>query len=216
MRLSSRRSSSSELTSSTGKKAHERQRRVLAPALKYVKPDFNEKYFFDATSFSPQSVKKLTDIFFEKSVYLANQWNKILELEDGQKEAEIEITNWAGRFAYVFSSRYSLPLPLMSSSFSLDTVGRAAFSYDFGCLSGEPHALASALDGLTNNEHRRSSFYMKALFWIFPSILSIGKKGESIREVKHELGAIASKMWRESKLVEDKDSRTLMANIREL
>jgi hypothetical protein len=97
---------------------------------------------------------------------------------------------------------------------SLEAVGRAAFSYDFGCLSGEPHELASALDGLTNNEHRRSSFYMRALFWLVPSILSIGKKGEMIRHVKHQLGDIASKMWKDAKLVGDKDNRTLMANIR--
>ncbi|KAF8973678.1 cytochrome P450 [Flammula alnicola] len=159
-----------------GKKAHERQRRVVAPAL------------------NQQSVRRLTDIFFEKSIYLADQWSKILELDDGGKETEIEITNWAGRFA-------------------LDTVGRAAFSYDFDCLSGEPHALASALDGLTNNEHRRLSFYMRALFWLVPSILSIGEKGKMIRQVKYELGAIASKMWKDAKLAGDRDNRTLMANI---
>ncbi|KAF9478020.1 cytochrome P450 [Pholiota conissans] len=159
-----------------GKKAHERQRRILAPAL------------------NQQSVRRLMDVFFEKSVYLANQWNKIIELQDGEKETEIEITNWAGRFA-------------------LETVGRAAFSYDFDCLSGDPHELSSALDGLTNNEHMRSSFYMRALFWLVPSILYVGTKGEMIRQVKHQLGHIASKMWKDAKLFGDKDSRTLMANI---
>jgi len=29
----------------------------------------------------------------------------------------------------------------------------------------EPHKLASALDGLTNSEHKCLSFYMRALFW---------------------------------------------------
>jgi hypothetical protein len=102
---------------------------------------------------------------------------------------------------------------LITSVARLDTVGRAAFSYDFGCLSGEPHALAEALDGLTNNEHRLSSFYMRALFWIFPAVLNTGTKGQMIKRVKQELGEIAAKMWRESRLVEDKDSQTLMANI---
>jgi hypothetical protein len=97
---------------------------------------------------------------------------------------------------------------------SLDTVGRAAFSYDFDCLSGEPNELASALDGLTNNEHKLSSFYMRALFWIFPAILFIGKKGEMIKKVKDQLGSIASKMLEEAKLVEDKETRSLMAHIR--
>ncbi|KAF4623842.1 hypothetical protein D9613_002072 [Agrocybe pediades] len=163
------------LIQASGKKAHEQQRRLLAPAL------------------NPQSVRKLTDVFFETSRYLANQWLKRIELNNGE-EIEIEVTDWAGRFA-------------------LDTVGRAAFSYDFDCLTGEPHALASALDGLTNNEHKRSSFYMRALFWIVPSILFIGKKGEMIRNVKSELGIIASKMWKEAITLNDKDSRNVMANM---
>ncbi|KAF8167803.1 cytochrome P450 [Crassisporium funariophilum] len=158
-----------------GKKEHEIQRRVLAPAL------------------NQQSVRQLTHVFFETSIYLANQWSNILE-QNACDEAEIEVTNWAGRFA-------------------LDTIGRAAFSHDFCCLSGEPHALASALDGLTNNEHRRSSFYMRALFWLVPSILFIGKKGGMIRQVKYQLGDIASKMWKDAKLSGGPYTQTLMANM---
>lgn len=99
---------------------------------------------------------------------------------------------------------------------SLDTVARAAFSYDFDCLSGEPNALAESLDGLTNNENKLSSFYMRALFWIFPSILSIGKKGEMIRRTKYELGAIASKMWADAKvaIADHSDDKSLMALMR--
>ncbi|RDB29638.1 hypothetical protein Hypma_015131 [Hypsizygus marmoreus] len=156
-----------------GKAAHEKQRRILAPAL------------------SQQSVRNLTHIFYETSSKLAHQWTRLLD-KSHTEEAEIEITNWAGRFA-------------------LDTIGRAAFSYDFDCLSGGPHALAETLDGLTNNENKLSSFYMRALFWIFPSILLIGKKGEMIRRTKEELGQIASKMWREAKIAGDAEDKTLMA-----
>ncbi|KAH9486647.1 Cytochrome P450 monooxygenase 169 [Psilocybe cubensis] len=158
-----------------GKKEHETQRRILAPALNL------------------QSVRQLTDTFFETSARLSSQWSKLLEGSRGN-ESEIEVTNWAGRFA-------------------LDTIGRAAFSYDFDCLSGEPHDLADALDGLTNNEHKSSSFYMRALFWLVPSILFIGKKGEMIRKVKRELGLIASKMWKDAKHTGEANNRTVMANM---
>ncbi|KAJ7169429.1 cytochrome P450 [Mycena filopes] len=165
-----------------GKEAHEKQRRSLAPAL------------------TPQSVRKFTHIFYETSAKLAARWTKILDNSESE-EVEIEVTNWAGRFA-------------------LDTVARAAFSYDFNLLSGEPDALAEALDGLTNNENKLSSFYMRALFWVFPPILSVGKKGEMIRKVKAELGAIASKMWRDAKVALDSHSiendKTVMALMRKL
>ncbi|KAJ7225974.1 cytochrome P450 [Mycena pura] len=158
-----------------GKEAHEKQRRSLAPAL------------------SQQSVRNFTSIFYETSGKLAAQWTKMLD-DSQSDEVEVEMTNWAGRFA-------------------LDTVARATFSYDFDLLSGEPNALVEALDGLTNNEHKASSFYMRALFWNFPWILSVGKKGEMIRKTKVELGNIARKMWRDAQALDAQatDEKTLMA-----
>ncbi|KAJ7071431.1 cytochrome P450 [Mycena amicta] len=158
-----------------GKDAHERQRRILAPA------------------FSQQSVRNFTPIFYETSNKLAGQWSKILDIADSD-EVEIEVTDWAGRFA-------------------LETVTRAAFSYEFNLLSGEPSALLEALDGLTNNEHNATSFYMRALFWIVPSILDIGKKGQMVRRTKSELGEVARRMWRDAKVAHDSHEQTLMAQM---
>ncbi|KAF9269922.1 cytochrome P450 [Marasmius fiardii PR-910] len=158
-----------------GKELHERQRRLLAPAL------------------SRQSVRALTPLFYDTSSRLVASWCKLVE--NGQTDhAEIEVTSWAGRFA-------------------LDTVIVATFSYNPGFLSGDHQSLLAALDGLTNNENKLSSFYMRALFWIFPSILSIGEKGEMIRKTKSELGEIASRMWRDAKVADDIDRRDLMSHM---
>ncbi|KAJ7139675.1 cytochrome P450 [Mycena epipterygia] len=159
-----------------GKEAHEKQRRSLAPAL------------------TQQSVRNFTSIFYETSGKLAGQWSRLLD-DSPSDEVEIEVTNWAGRFA-------------------LDTIARAAFSYDFNLLSGAPNALAEALDGLTNNENKLSSFYMRALFWIFPSTLSLGKKGKMIKATKAELGTIAREMLQDAKSAVDMhsiDDKNLMA-----
>ncbi|KIY45233.1 cytochrome P450 [Fistulina hepatica ATCC 64428] len=158
-----------------GRDAHEYQRRIIAPGL------------------SQSSVRMMVPIFYETAAKLAAGWCKILDASPSEY-AEIEVTDWAARFA-------------------LDTVGRAAFSHDFDCLAGGPHRLAETLDGLTNNEHKRSSFYMRALFWIFPSILNIGAKGQMIRQSKQELGAIASRMWHDAKVAGDAEARTLMAQM---
>ncbi|KIK70412.1 hypothetical protein GYMLUDRAFT_234881 [Collybiopsis luxurians FD-317 M1] len=146
-----------------------------------------------APALSQTSVRNLVPVFYETSARMASRWMKIID-DNHSDEAEIEVTKWAGRFA-------------------LDTVGRAAFSYDLGCLSGEPHALAESLDGLTNNENKLSSFYMRALFWIFPSILMIGKKGEMIRRSKAELGEIALKIWADAKVGGDVNDQNLMSII---
>jgi len=42
---------------------------------------------------------------------------------------------------------------------------------------------------------------MRALFWLFPSMLHLGKKGKLIRRVKRELGDIAGKMLKEEKVL---------------
>ncbi|KAJ4485545.1 cytochrome P450 [Lentinula aciculospora] len=146
-----------------------------------------------APALSQSSVRSLVPIFYDTSAKMASQWTKLID-NSHSDEAEIEVTKWAGRFA-------------------LDTVGRAAFSYDFDCLSGGPHALAESMDGLTNNENKTSSFYMRALFWVFPSILSIGDKGEMIRKSKQELENIVLKMWKDAKVVGDVNSKNLMSVI---
>jgi len=55
---------------------------------------------------------------------------------------------------------------------------------------------------------------MRALFWSFPFILSIGKKGEMIKRTKQELGEITSRMWWDAKIAGDSEGRTLMALMR--
>jgi hypothetical protein len=111
-------------------------------------------------------------------------------------------------------SVHTLLLLFHHQLFRLDTVARAAFSYDFDCLAGGHHPLAETLDGLTNQENSLSSFYMRALFWIFPPILSIGMKGEMVRRAKKELGDTALRMLKDAKNAGDASGKTLMALMR--
>jgi len=54
---------------------------------------------------------------------------------------------------------------------------------------------------------------MRALFWLVPSILYIGKKGKMIRQVKYQLGEISYEMWKGAKSARDPDNQTLLANM---
>jgi hypothetical protein len=53
-------------------------------------------------SASQQSVRNLMPVFYENSAKLASQWMKLLD--ESHDEVEIEITNWAARFASVSHS----------------------------------------------------------------------------------------------------------------
>ena len=143
---------------------------------------------------------------------MATQWQKIFD--DSQvDQITFEITDWAGRFAYVRrpNSRLGTHTPNR-----LDTVGRAAFSHDFGCLNGQPHALVNALDGLTNHEKTQWTFYMRALFWFAPWILHLGEKGHLIRKTREELGELAMSILRDAKVSNDAHSKSLMSLMRTL
>ncbi|KAI9572767.1 cytochrome P450 [Boletus coccyginus] len=144
-----------------------------------------------APALSTQSVRHLTALFYENATKMAIQWQKIFD-DSQNAEVTIEMTNWAGRFA-------------------LDTIGRAAFSHDFSCLDGQPHALVNALDSLTNYEKTRWTFYMRALFWFAPWILHFGKKGHLIRKTREELGELAMFILRDAKISNDPDSKSLMS-----
>jgi hypothetical protein len=64
---------------------------------------------------SHQSVRKFTSIFYETSGKLAAQWMKLLDNSETE-EVEIEVTNWAGRFAFDTSSSVSQPTDLLTAS----------------------------------------------------------------------------------------------------
>ncbi|EIW86397.1 cytochrome P450 [Coniophora puteana RWD-64-598 SS2] len=142
---------------------------------------------------SQQSAKNMTNIFYENAHRLVGQWSGIIERTSDRSET-IDVTGWCGRLA-------------------LDTIGRAAFSWDFGCLREDIHTstLAETMDSLTNHEHSRASFYMRALFWVFPSVLHLGKKGKTIRRIRKELGDIARCILNDAKEVKDDSSKTVMS-----
>ncbi|KAF8845290.1 cytochrome P450 [Paxillus ammoniavirescens] len=144
-----------------------------------------------APALSSQSVRNLTPMFYENASKMAIQWHKVFDACQDD-EPTIEMTSWAGRFA-------------------LDTIGRAAFSYDFKCLDDQPNALGEALDSLTNHEKTRWTFYIRALFWLVPWILHCGKKGQLIRKTRKELGDLALDILRDAKVVNDPNSKTLMS-----
>ncbi|KAJ7706974.1 cytochrome P450 [Mycena rosella] len=76
-------------------------------------------------AFGPASIKNLTPIFFESAFKATSAWDSMLESSsDG---VIIEVQNWMNHI-------------------SLDTIGLAGFSHDFGTLSGKPSDIATAFD----------------------------------------------------------------------
>ncbi|KAJ7434787.1 cytochrome P450 [Mycena galericulata] len=80
-------------------------------------------------AFSNASIKNLTPIFFDSAYKAKAAWDALLESSPSAEGAIIEVQQWMNHI-------------------SLDTIGLAGFSHDFGALSGKTSAVATAFDSI--------------------------------------------------------------------
>ncbi|KAJ7739978.1 cytochrome P450 [Mycena maculata] len=80
-------------------------------------------------AFSPNSIKNLTPIFFDSAYKAKSAWDALLESNPSDEGAIIEVQEWMNHI-------------------SLDTIGLAGFSHDFGALSGRTSTVAVAFDSI--------------------------------------------------------------------
>ncbi|KAJ6487823.1 cytochrome P450 [Mycena sanguinolenta] len=100
-------------------------------------------------AFSNEAIKNLTPIFFDSAYKAKAAWDAILE----SGETTIEVQLWMNHI-------------------SLDTIGLAGFSHDFGTLSGKTSNIATAFDSLGSHaSHFDTAIFL--LSFIIPAIRSI-------------------------------------------
>ncbi|TFY51287.1 hypothetical protein EVJ58_g10649 [Rhodofomes roseus] len=81
-------------------------------------------------AFSNAAIRRLTLVFYDSAYKLKTAWDGIIDAESGDK-AVIDVERWMN---YV----------------SLDTIGIAGFSHDFGTLLGKPSAVANTFNDFAN------------------------------------------------------------------
>ncbi|KAG2741072.1 cytochrome P450 [Suillus brevipes Sb2] len=83
-------------------------------------------------AFSNAAIRKLTSVFYDSAYKAKGAWDTIIESsKDG--DAVIEVQNWMNHI-------------------SLDTIGIAGFSHDFGSLDGERASVTEVFDTFGNNQ----------------------------------------------------------------
>ncbi|KAG2068513.1 cytochrome P450 [Suillus decipiens] len=101
-------------------------------------------------AFSNAAIRKLTPVFYDSAYKVKNAWDTNLESsKDGN--AIIEVQNWMNHV-------------------SLDTIGIAGFSHDFGSLDGKHADVTEVFDTFGNNS--RASAVNQVLF-LFASVFPI-------------------------------------------
>ncbi|KAG2096080.1 cytochrome P450 [Suillus discolor] len=111
-------------------------------------------------AFSNAAIRKLTSVFYDSAYKAKGQWDNVIE-SSKDDDAVIEVQNWMNHI-------------------SLDTVGIAGFSHDFGSLDGKRVSVAEAFDTLGSNQPSAVDTAVFLLASVFPIILKIPNKRQNL------------------------------------
>ncbi|KAG1901359.1 cytochrome P450 [Suillus fuscotomentosus] len=111
-------------------------------------------------AFSNAAIRKLTSVFYDSAYKAKGKWDTIIE-SSKDDDAVIEVQNWMNHI-------------------SLDTVGIAGFSHDFGSLDGRRVSVAEAFDTIGSNQPSAVDKAVFLLASVFPIILKIPNKRQNL------------------------------------
>ncbi|KAG1866200.1 cytochrome P450 [Suillus subluteus] len=126
-------------------------------------------------AFSNGAIRKLTSVFYDSAYKAKGAWDTAIESsKDG--DAVIEVQNWMNHI-------------------SLDTVGIAGFSHDFGSLDGKHASVTEAFDTFGANQPSAVNKVFMLFAFVFPIIAKIPTKranlfkklGVTMEEISNDL-----------------------------
>ncbi|EIW75917.1 cytochrome P450, partial [Coniophora puteana RWD-64-598 SS2] len=122
-------------------------------------------------AFNFSSLRKLAPVLFDTAVRLRETWGSILD-ETGDEGVVIDMQRWMNRL-------------------SLDAIGLAGFSHDFGALSGKTSAVSEALDAFADPPPPAYEF-IGLLGLVFPWLMNLPiPKTQMILKVNNAMEDIA-------------------------
>ncbi|KAF8119553.1 cytochrome P450 [Boletus edulis] len=128
-------------------------------------------------AFSIAAIRQLTSIFYDSAYKAKGAWDMLIELGGGDN-ALIDVQNWC----------------VSSNRLSLDTIGLAGFSHNFGALEGKHASVTEVFD--TFGTSPRSTTLNKGLLLlglVFPFLASIPtRRGILIQKLNVAMGEIST------------------------
>ncbi|KAF8521878.1 cytochrome P450 [Hysterangium stoloniferum] len=137
-----------------------------------------------APAFSNTAIRTLSPVFFDSAYKLKTIWDSIIDASTG--ETLIDVQAWMNRV-------------------SLDTIGIAGFSHDFGTLQGQQSALVDVLDSFTRLNLKRSSLrslVVELFAPVLPFLFNIStRRSKTISKLNGALQEVADHLMRKEKEV---------------
>ncbi|KDQ56786.1 hypothetical protein JAAARDRAFT_179466 [Jaapia argillacea MUCL 33604] len=136
-----------------------------------------------APAFTNAAIRKVTDVFYDSAYKLKDAWDTIIEAASSD-EAIIEVQTWMNHV-------------------SLDSIGIAGFSHDFGSLHGKYSTVANVFDSFSTIQPTLIDIIPFILGPIFPFLINIPternrmlrKLNASMEEISEELLSKTRENW---------------------
>ncbi|KAL4068755.1 cytochrome P450 [Scleroderma yunnanense] len=104
-------------------------------------------------AFSPIAIRNIAPIFYNCAYKVKAAWESLIDM-DGKDTSIIEVQNWMNHI-------------------SLDSVGNAGFSHDFGSLDGRPSSITKLFDAFVAPSKRSAIYDVITLFLhMFPVLVT--------------------------------------------
>ncbi|KAG2146815.1 cytochrome P450 [Suillus clintonianus] len=137
-------------------------------------------------AFTNAAIRKLTSVFYDSAYKAKGAWDTAIESSKDGNAAVIEVQNWMNHI-------------------SLDTVGIAGFSHDFGSLDGQRASVTEVFDTFGNDSQASGvnhAFILLAS--VFPAIIKIpNKRTQLFKKLSATMGEISNDLLIRSRREKD-------------
>ncbi|EIW76168.1 cytochrome P450 [Coniophora puteana RWD-64-598 SS2] len=131
-----------------------------------------------APAFTNTAIRRLVPAFFSSANKAKAEWEKLCE---ANPDGAIEVQHWM-------------------NCISLDSIGVAGFSYDFGTVEGKDCAVADALKAASSSQLTMTQIAFILASFVFPWLAKLPNPGTaSNRQLGESLGAIAKTLLEEGR-----------------
>ncbi|KAK0205805.1 cytochrome P450 [Desarmillaria ectypa] len=141
---------------------------------------------FLTPAFSNVAIRDLTHVFYDSAHKTSSAWDALLETSDGA--STIDVQNWMNRI-------------------SMDSIGIAGFSHDFGAIDGKPQIF----DDLDMSSGAAFFAFMIIASTMFPAILRLpSKKKEVLSTMNRVFSDIADQLLAKAKEHGNEEDKSVM------
>ncbi|KAG7441569.1 cytochrome P450 [Guyanagaster necrorhizus] len=141
---------------------------------------------FLTPAFNNSAIRDLSHIFYDSAHRTSSAWDAILEASDGS--STIDVQNWMNRI-------------------SMDSIGIAGFSHDFGAINGKPQVF----DAVDLSAGATFFAFTVMVATVFPVILRLpSKRKGGLAEMKRVFSSIADQLLSKAKEHKNEEDKSVM------